>query len=415
MTLLIIADDFTGALDTGVQFSAAGAVTRVVTRTDYDLSLLDPAVQVLVMDAETRHLAPEEAYQVVRDLSQRAADMGVPYIYKKTDSALRGNVGAELAALLDAAGEQQLSFLPQLPQMNRVTVKGVHYIDGQPVEESAFGKDPFNPVTCSYIPDILKGQWDVEVTTASPEQDAAPREPGIVVWDGTTMEDLERVGSLLAKEKKLHLLAGCAGFAQILPGLLGLEGVRHEVPRLDPSFLVICGSVHPATKAQMDFGETRGFTRIRLTPEQKLNRGYWEGPEGSAFLERLAELCRTRSRCIVETNDLPGSSATMEYAGREGMNLEQVRSAIPKALARIVRDLWQSGITNTILVTGGDTLMACMDMMGVWEMEPVCEMAAGTVLAAFRLGDSIRYMMTKSGGFGKPELLAALAEQLENQ
>ena len=29
--LLIIADDFTGALDTGVQFAARGAATRVIT------------------------------------------------------------------------------------------------------------------------------------------------------------------------------------------------------------------------------------------------------------------------------------------------------------------------------------------------------------------------------------------------
>ena len=34
--LLIIADDFTGALDTGVQFATRGATTRVVTNADYD-------------------------------------------------------------------------------------------------------------------------------------------------------------------------------------------------------------------------------------------------------------------------------------------------------------------------------------------------------------------------------------------
>ena len=35
--LLIISDDFTGALDTGVKFSAAGARTRVSTDTQIDL------------------------------------------------------------------------------------------------------------------------------------------------------------------------------------------------------------------------------------------------------------------------------------------------------------------------------------------------------------------------------------------
>ena len=54
--LLIIADDFTGALDTGVQFAAGGAETRVVTNTDYDFDSVDENVQVLVLDAETRHL-----------------------------------------------------------------------------------------------------------------------------------------------------------------------------------------------------------------------------------------------------------------------------------------------------------------------------------------------------------------------
>lgn len=61
--LLIIADDFTGALDTGVQFAARGAATRVVTDLAYDFTLAD--AEVLVMVAETRHLPPEEAYDVV--------------------------------------------------------------------------------------------------------------------------------------------------------------------------------------------------------------------------------------------------------------------------------------------------------------------------------------------------------------
>lgn len=50
--LLIIADDFTGALDTGVQFAARGAATRVVTDLAYDFTLAD--AEVLVMVAETQ-------------------------------------------------------------------------------------------------------------------------------------------------------------------------------------------------------------------------------------------------------------------------------------------------------------------------------------------------------------------------
>ena len=97
--LLIIADDFTGALDTGVQFAARGAATRVVTDLAYDFTLAD--AEVLVMVAETRHLPPEEAYDVVYRTARNAREAGIPYIYKKTDSALRGNIGSELTAVMD--------------------------------------------------------------------------------------------------------------------------------------------------------------------------------------------------------------------------------------------------------------------------------------------------------------------------
>jgi uncharacterized protein YgbK (DUF1537 family) len=82
VTLLIIADDFTGALDTGVQFAAKGANTKVVTDASYDLAQLDPSVQVLVIDAETRHLPPQKAYGIVYDIAKRAVDLNIPYLYK---------------------------------------------------------------------------------------------------------------------------------------------------------------------------------------------------------------------------------------------------------------------------------------------------------------------------------------------
>ena len=63
--LLIIADDFTGALDTGVQFAARGAATVVVTDLNYDFRSIEKTIEVLVMVAETRHVQPQEAYEIV--------------------------------------------------------------------------------------------------------------------------------------------------------------------------------------------------------------------------------------------------------------------------------------------------------------------------------------------------------------
>ncbi len=146
--LLIIADDFTGALDTGVKFAEKGAEVRVIVGEACEFEKTDPQVSVLVVDAETRHLQAKEAYEKVASLVKKARDAKIPYIYKKTDSALRGNVGSELAAVLAAGKASVLPFVPAFPKMGRTTEQGIHYIDGIPVSESVFGSDPFEPVEC---------------------------------------------------------------------------------------------------------------------------------------------------------------------------------------------------------------------------------------------------------------------------
>ena len=81
LLLLILADDFTGALDTGVQFAACGIPTRVVVGEQVDLAASDAAV--LVVDTETRHLPAAEAYAVIAKLTRDAMSAGVFSIYKR--------------------------------------------------------------------------------------------------------------------------------------------------------------------------------------------------------------------------------------------------------------------------------------------------------------------------------------------
>ena len=67
LRLLILADDFTGALDTGVRFAARGIPTQVLTAKAHHFTEED--AEVLVIDTETRHLSPTEASKIVRALT----------------------------------------------------------------------------------------------------------------------------------------------------------------------------------------------------------------------------------------------------------------------------------------------------------------------------------------------------------
>lgn len=412
MVLLIIADDFTGALDTGVQFAARGIKTRVVVGAD--AALTHQNADVLVVDTETRHLPAAQAYAAVEGLVQRAKYAGFAYLYKKTDSALRGNVGAELAALLSASGSRQLAFLPAFPQMNRVTKSGVQYIDGVPVTESPFGVDPFEPVRHAAVTDLLAEQTDLPAASfpALAADGSVPAEDGILVFDAATVDELRSTGRALLNNGGLRVLAGCAGFGAVLPELLGLGGADVPCPTLDPRLLVICGSVNAITLAQLDKAEQAGFTRLRLTPHQKLMPDYWRSADGRMTLDHIEETLAAHPYNIIETNDEGGNEPTATAADALGLTREEMRVRIASGVGQLVGALFASPAVGTLLLTGGDTLLQCMNSVGVHELEPICEMEHGVVLARFGCGGTTRYVITKSGGFGQADLLTALAKRI---
>jgi len=408
--LLIIADDFTGALDASVHFAVRGARTCVTADGDCDLAEAGREVQVLVLSTDTRHLPPKDAYRVVYDAVSRAKAAGYRYIFKKTDSALRGNVGSELAAVMDAAGADNLVFVPAFPQIGRVTRNGILYIEGVPVAESVFGRDPFEPVRCSRIRDIIAQQTDKAVILHTASEEVAPRRAGIQVYDAETQEDLVRV-LRVATAEDLQLTAGCAGFASVLADYLDLKGVPEKMPELPSSLFVVCGSMNPVTIRQLDEAERAGIRRFRLTPQQKLDATWLDSEAGQRMLQSCLEQLRGSGACMVDVNS-PDSQGVVYCSGEEGMSAQDARSRIAANMGLLIKRLLDMGMEATLLCTGGDTLQALTRAVGVTTLVPVCELAYGTVLTRLAYAGKDYYIITKSGGFGEPELITTLASRI---
>lgn len=427
--LLILADDFTGALDTGVQFSGKGIRTQVVVSGHWVEP--DSDCDVIVIDVETRHVPKEKAYEIVYDVCQQAVKYGICCFYKKTDSALRGNVGSELQAAADAVFGKNIVFVPAFPAMRRITVDGVHYIDGIPVKESVFGQDPFEPVMYDRVDELLRAtgyrggvigvskaerklqtaeEWKTQASEERRQKAAEAAKQQLFLYDAETDADLDEIAEAVSKKSDIPILAGCAGFAAKLPVLLKLPVKESGDVQLKENLVFLCGSVNPITKSQIVYGEKMGIPRIHLKPEEKLEISYWDQPEGLGKIRQLAK--DGMQHIIIDSNDEEGHKDTMEYAAQKGYAIEDVRVRISETLGYLLKKLIDAGMEGTYLITGGDTLIGFMKAIGVSELEPVNEIRPGCVLTSLNYQNKKHYVITKSGGFGQERLIEQLTRIL---
>lgn len=411
--LLIISDDFTGALDTGVQFAANGAATYVMVDAKIDYTKIASNIEVLVIDAETRHLDKTAAYETVFSIVKEASKIGIPYIYKKTDSALRGNIGAELNAALQASGARHIHFIPAFPKMGRTTVGGIHYVNGVPVSQSVFGKDPFEPVLYSDIKKIIGSQSEIETHILGKEiPESSSSAEGVLVYDSSCDKDIENIAHDLKTKGEMHLIAGCAGFAYMLSQILDFGGKQPRVPEISANMLVACGSVNPVSVAQCDDAEHKGSPRFKLTPEQKLDPDWVESFDAAAYIQKLYDSCKKNPLVIFDTNDGKDIESTTVYAQKTGISSEQMRTNIMSVMGNLLERLIDTGLSSTILIMGGDSLIGFMRQAGIKAISPVCEMECGVVLSQLKYKEKTLNIISKSGGFGKETLFSDLSKTL---
>ena len=389
--LTVIADDLTGALDTGVQFANRCVSVRVAAvhgtaAVHEELFQAD----VAVIDAEVRHRSQQQAYKICLELVQQAQRCGTDSVYIKTDSGLRGNIGAMFQAALDASGAAVAYYAPALPQMNRLTRGGIQYIDGVPIDKSVFGQDPFEPVHSPYVKDLFRNC-----------------RAAIVICDVEKDTDFRCIAMELQRTNGLKILGGCAGFAAVLPPFLGLEGGSISLPCINAPLLVLCGSLNPITKRQLEYGAAHGGVRISLQSEQ-LAAGYFESRAGQDFLTQIEQRMQGGCDMLIDTD----GTDTAEDAD----TAEQLRGQIAEQLGLLMALLLERPAADNYLpmIIGGDTLMGFMQQLPEAEISPLGEAAPGAVLFTAPMATHVsRIIVSKSGGFGDEDLLSRIRQNLQ--
>jgi uncharacterized protein YgbK (DUF1537 family) len=414
-TLLVLADDLTGALDTGVQFAKGGIPTRVCLRWEKDGagdSGPSPAEGALVINSGTRHCAPGEARRVIKEILARHP--AIPYVYKKTDSTLRGNIGAELEALVQARNLRVLPFVPAYPNLGRTTRQGRQYLDGLPIDETAAARDALNPVRSSFIPAIIAEESALPVRLIPAGAGGPAGGPEIRVYDAESNADLRNTAHALWEQGLLETAAGCAGFAEPLVERIpfaggggaasgGPEGRPLKPPPAARPVLIISGSRHPVSLAQVRTAVEAGVPALGVEGSKLLRPPWFEGEEAASVISRCGELLAAGGRCILGTRMSLGQE---EAGGGETAGAYGIAGLLGKLLKPILR------LTGPIhlAVFGGDTLSGIMETLDCRFLEPIGEIRPGVVLAGAERPGGGLFIAAKSGAFGEPGIITEIVD-----
>jgi uncharacterized protein YgbK (DUF1537 family) len=230
---LLIADDLTGACDAAVHFARRGYRTHV------HLDSHGEEASVLAISADSRHLSAAEIRQVMDDLAQQLPVDRARILFKKIDSTLRGNVGAEIAAALAAFGCEAAVITPAYPAMGRTVESGYLRVGAAEAIDLAARLRSQGLQSCAHV----------QPGAVSAAIEAGAR---FISVDATCDRDLDTIASLGLASKRRILWSGSAGLASALARTLpwgGPPGPR-PAPRPASSVLYCIGSDHPVTAAQ---------------------------------------------------------------------------------------------------------------------------------------------------------------------
>lgn len=417
MKLLILADDFTGAMDTGVQLSQKNIKTLVFPDIPEDSFFLEEC-QVLVINTNLRHEKPDKAYQVIETLVQRYYRPGL-HIYIKTDSALRGNISAYLEAASQTL-QLPLHFIPAFPDANRTTRNATVYIDGELLELSVFNKDPRSPMTKSYIPDIMGGDLKLPINKVSDLKGSLPEpgslslpislEPAIYLYDGESNEDLEKIAHFLKEEDQLTLTAGCAGFASQFPKVLDFKQEVPYQPAASSPVLFLSGSANAVTFGQLKCAKESGYPLLSMSAYLKAS--FENKPDAKPLEDQLVTLAidhLNSGHCVllataVDQTDLFDLDHAREILGsREAIH--QMISMCCSSLAKRILD--GTTLTN-IVVFGGDTVASILQTLHCPMVEAKGQLSTGVPLCLLEYEQRTLHLVTKSGGLGRLDIVKTI-------
>jgi D-threonate/D-erythronate kinase len=394
-SILIIADDLTGAADSAVQFRQAG-FSAVVLTLPARRQVAWSRAQVLSLSLNTRDASPAA---VKRIWERHASTIGAlaqgALVYQKIDSTLRGHPALEVRLLLGFLGASAAIIVPAFPKLGRHTIDGVHRVHGVPLAETEYAATHTRTPATSQLPELLT-LGDAQRPVHLPWRVIEAGAQVVAEWlQQRLAEPCQLITADAADERHLDiltqavlplvgrvLLVGSAGWAERLAiACKGLMAAGRPVPGV----LAVVGSLSASATRQVQVAVQAGVTLVRF-PSATGDAM----PDETACWQALTHTLASGRSAVIWTN--PGELvAALRPAGPR----------VLRALAQHVRELLSTTPVSGLVIVGGDTAQAVFGALRTSGLVLVGQVAAGMPYGRLMDGPFAGLpTITKAGGFG---------------
>lgn len=423
----VIADDFTGANDAGSGLARAGARVNVLFSGAAALDRV--AADAWVISTDSRALSAQEAAERTCQATEAGLEIARQgWVFKKIDSTLRGNPGAEIEAALRASGKALALVAPAVPALGRTTLDGYCRIHGQLLTETEFASDPKTPVNDARVLARLQEQSALpgavltleEVRAAGLEtvlQQHIAKGTRLLVADAESDDDLHRLMAAAARLEDKPLLAGASGLSEALGALLasGVTAAEQRVSASGNPVLAVVGSMSEIAARQI--ARLQAHTSLALVDvdiSQLFQQPAW-GDE-PLWQQKALDALQQGQHCVIRTcQQADQRHQIAALCEQHHLSRQQLGEQICQLLGRLTAAILARATPGALYLSGGDVAIAIARQLGA-EGFRISGQVAGCVPFGHLLNAHQQMLvMTKAGGFGDENTLVEIIRFIEEK
>ena len=392
---VVIADDLTGGNATGVMISGYGYDTYSIVNMDGLDPNNMPDCDCIVYHTNSRQANPETAYNLVYNATKFFMNDNIKVYSKRIDSTLRGNLGSETDAMLDALDNNAMAMVvPCFPQAERVIIGGYVLVKGIPLHKTEAALDPLASINTP-LPSLLfrkQSKYDIGsimiddmmygVDYIADKIKLYQKEgKRIIIFDSLSQEDMDIVADAVIKSE--------VNFITVDPGIFTATVVSKLVPSTKAHkelnrVLAVIGTTNAVARGQLEeFLQTQPKTlNIYAETEEFLRSPERREDEIARIVNEVLYKCQDYEMCTVVGDGIfPAKRISFKtYMEYYNTTAEGVSKIINDAFAEVTEKILRGEKSFKGLYTsGGDiTVSVCkrLKVAGLKLVEDVAPLAA---------------------------------------